>query len=103
MTPDDFKQHRIDFIVEMIGEMDAKNEDYKAGSTNQLHYEEIAENIGCAPMQVWATLFCKHVHAIFRYCRDGHVDSEDIQHRLKDAANYCLLGSALVKDLEDKP
>lgn len=101
MTPDEFQNHIDWFVNEMVSEMNRKNPDYRDANGSTLDYEVVAAEIGITPFQAWAVLANKHWRAILRYVRDGKVSSEGIQHRLKDLANYCLLGSALEKSLRD--
>lgn len=82
----------------------AKNQDYSTKEDDVTsNFKEIAELLGIEPRIVWGVLFLKHITAIMRYIRDGRLESESIDSRFFDVANYCVLGSALVKEPTDIP
>lgn len=103
MTTDEYATHFEEFVREMRSVTQAKNPDYSAGSSDAMaNYYELSSATGVTPMQAWLCLTMKHVTAVMRYVKTGVSSSEPIHGRLVDLANYAMLGSALVKDLERK-
>lgn len=101
MTHQDYAAHVLAFTEEMRAVTAAKNADYSAGTDDAMdHYHSGAEEAGITPVQVWFVLLTKHYQAIRTFVRTGSVESESIQGRFIDLANYAMLGSALVKDLK---
>lgn len=91
------------FFADIRKIMDVKNKDYSAGSQDCLfNYYDASQRTGTTPLQAWGVLFMKHIHAIETFIKTGHVSSEPIEERLKDAAAYCSLGFALIKELREK-
>jgi len=83
--------------------MAPKGRDYTTGDGDRLsNFKQLAELLGISPMQVWATFFMKHITAILSYVREGKVESEGIEGRFDDAANYLDLGDGLRHDLEQE-
>lgn len=54
------------------------------------NFYESSEFFGISPLQSVALYWFKHVMAIFRFVKSGHVDSEPIESRVQDAINYLL-------------
>lgn len=103
MTHDQYSAHVKQFTDEMKEVTLAKNADYCAGTDDSMHdYHAAAVESAITPMQAWSVFMMKHVRAIQRYIKTGSVSSEAIQGRFIDLANYAMLGSALVNDLEAK-
>lgn len=103
MTHAEYADHVKKFTDEMQEVTGAKNADYSAGSDDSMNnYYEVGRFAGVTPFQAWMVLVGKHLTAIMRYAKDGKVSSESIQGRFIDLANYAMLGSALVQDLEKK-
>jgi hypothetical protein len=103
MTHEEFATHVKEFLIEMRETMAAKNPDYSAGTDDAMNdYHSASSATGVTPLQAWAVLTMKHVHAIQRYVKTGSVSSEAIHGRFVDLANYAVLGDALVKDLAAK-
>ena len=96
-----FDEFRKQFHKDMESIVAVKNPDYSVNADTMSNYKEIARFLGIPPRVVWAVLFMKHVTAISRYVRDGRVSSEPIRGRFLDAANYCVLGSALISEEDD--
>jgi hypothetical protein len=46
--------------------------------------------------------FYKHVSAVWRFLKDGKVESEPIDGRLHDVINYSILLLLLVREMRDK-
>lgn len=103
MTRDEYARHVAGFTREMAELTAAKNADYSAGTDDAMNdYHSAAARCGVTPVQAWAILLMKHVHAVERFVKTGQLSSETIHSRLVDLANYAMLGDALVKDLEAK-
>lgn len=103
MTHEDYARHVEKFTDEMRAVTLTKNKDYCAGTDDAMHdYHAAAIESAITPMQAWSVFMMKHVRAIQRYVKTGSVSSESIQGRFIDLANYAMLGSALVKDLEKR-
>ena len=100
MKFDEYRRQFREFLESMQEETDRKNPDYSAGENDAMaNYHIAARFAGVEPFQAWMVLFMKHVCAISRYSRTGKTSSEEIRHRLKDAATYCALGTALLNDM----
>ena len=101
MSYKQFEAHTEEFVSQMRSIMSVKNKDYSVEDGDSMsNYTEIARWLGIPPRVVWGVLFFKHVTALSRFIRDGRVESEGVMGRFLDAANYCVLGSALVKSEE---
>ena len=101
MTHDEYARHVAEFLEEMRAVTCAKNADYSAGTGDAMNdYKSASLRCGVTPVQAWAVLLMKHVHAVERYVKTGELSSESIHSRLVDLANYAMLGDALAKDLE---
>jgi hypothetical protein len=57
-----------------------------------------AEAMGIKPEQVLWVSMNKHYKAVRKYCRYGQTESEPIDSRLKDLANYVSLLFVLIKN-----
>lgn len=79
----------------------AKGRDYTAGTDHAEdrlgNFKSLAKRLGLTPMQVWAVYFAKHADAVLAYAK-GQTESEPIEQRLHDVANYALLGLGLVEE-----
>ncbi len=103
MTHEEYAEHVRQFVAEMTQVTKAKNADYCAGTDEAMNdYYSASERANVTPVQAWAVLFMKHVHAVERFVKTGTVSSEAIHGRFIDLANYAMLGDALVKDMEAK-
>jgi hypothetical protein len=58
-----------------------------------------AENNGVTALQAWGVYFYKHVSAVWRFLKDGKVESEPIEGRIYDVINYAILLALLVKEM----
>lgn len=66
------------------------------------NFKMAAENNGITPLQAWGVYFYKHVSAVWRFLKDGRVESEPIEGRIHDMINYSVLLLLLVKELRAK-
>lgn len=65
------------------------------------NFKKAAENNGITPLQAWGTYFYKHESAVWRYVKEGFVESEGITSRVHDIINYAILLLLLVKEKEN--
>lgn len=81
---------------------DHKGNDYTRGKGDldrTDNFKQAAENNGVTPYQAWGVYFYKHVSAVWRFLKDGKVESEPIDGRLHDVINYSILLVLLVKEM----
>ena len=84
---------------------DHKGNDYTRGKGDldrTDNFKQAAENNGVTPFQAWGVYFYKHVSAVWRFLKDGKVESEPIDGRLHDVINYSILLLLLVREMRDK-
>jgi hypothetical protein len=82
---------------------DKKGKDYTIGKgdADRLdNFNMAAENCGVSVRQAWGVYFYKQVAAVFKFVKDGRVESEPIESRLYDVINYCILLLKKIKDGE---
>lgn len=63
------------------------------------NFKMAAENNGVTALQAWGVYFYKHVSAVWRFLKDGKVESEPIEGRIYDVINYAILLALLVKEM----
>lgn len=63
------------------------------------NFKFVAGLVGITPMQALGVYWLKHVLAICTFIKYGKVDSEGVEGRFLDEANYNLLGKALADEL----
>jgi hypothetical protein len=81
---------------------DHKGADYTRGKGDldrTDNFKMAAENNGVTPFQAWGVYFYKHVSAVWRFLKDGKVESEPIEGRIHDVINYSILLLLLVKEM----
>ena len=66
------------------------------------NFKVAAENSGVTPYQAWGVYFYKHVSAIWRFLKDGKVESEPIEGRVHDVINYAILLLLLIEEAKAK-
>jgi hypothetical protein len=64
------------------------------------NFKMAGENTGVTALQAWGVYFYKHVSAIWRFMKDGKVESEPIEGRIYDVINYAILLVLLVKEMK---
>jgi hypothetical protein len=78
-----------------------KGADYTIGNADRLYnFNQLAKDLGLTPRQVWYIYFAKHVNAVLAWVKTGKVESEGIEGRLIDIANYAKLGRLIAKQEE---
>jgi hypothetical protein len=84
---------------------DHKGNDYTRGKGDldrTDNFKMAAENNGVTPLQAWGVYFYKHVSAVWRFLKDGKVESEPIEGRIYDVINYSILLLLIVKEMRAK-
>jgi hypothetical protein len=66
------------------------------------NFRQAAENVAITPYQAWGVYFYKHVAAVWRFLKDGKVESEPIEERIYDIINYAILFLLLVEEARSK-
>lgn len=94
---------RTEFQSMLQGEFDrilelntTKGNDYAGNEDALANFKNAAVRLGLTPEQVWGVYADKHWSAIMTYCKDGQVESEPIEGRIRDAVLYLLLLMGLV-------
>jgi hypothetical protein len=94
--------HFIDTVMKCWEIYDHKGADYTRGKGDldrTDNFKMAAENNGVTPLQAWGVYFYKHVSAVWRFLKDGKVESEPIEGRIHDVINYSILLLILVKEM----
>lgn len=95
------KEFSAAFFAEQQEILGMKGASYSGATTAQgdrlANFKRTAAALGLRPLQAWAIFFLKHVDSITTYVKTGH-ESETPRGRLLDAANYALLGAALIEE-----
>ena len=79
------------FFKECSELLSKKGKDYNPDGKAFKDVYETAQEIGMSPEKVLWIHFKKHYTAIKAYIKKGKTESEPIDERLKDLANYCNL------------
>lgn len=74
-----------------------KGPDYTVNGQAFKDCDETADDIGCSPLAVLWIGFRKHLAAVKNFIKYGKVESEPIDGRLMDAANYLSLMYAKIE------
>ena len=78
-----------------------KGDDYTRHEPDRLsNFKRAAAGLGISPLQVWAVYASKHWDALLAFVKTGKAESEAIEGRFDDLANYLYLGEALIKEEE---
>jgi len=80
---------------------DKKGQDYTRGKDDldRLdNFKEAALQNGVSIAQAWGVYFYKHVAAVWKFVKDGRVESEPIEGRLHDVINYAILLLLIIKE-----
>lgn len=90
----------IDTLLEKCLEtLKKKGADYTQGSPDRLHnFRTVGQFLGLPMERVWSVYFYKHLSAIFRFCKEGQVESEPIEGRIMDCIVYLLLFAKIVAE-----
>ena len=93
----------IEEIIEKVRDvLDKKGADYSGRDDVLRNFRESAKEANISFEQVWLVFFKKQFDAIRRYIRDGRVESEPIEERIKDAMAYLALLYVRVRELEQE-
>lgn len=98
MTRKEFNKIIQKFTEERKSIQDSKGEAYSGQKDALGNFKRGAKLTGSNPMQVWFIYFMKHVDAVASYVRGEYKDTEAIDGRLADLANYIELAYGLVKE-----
>lgn len=74
-----------------------KGADYEADEGLGSHFAACAKRAGLRVEQVWLVFADKHFAAVRNFDLHGKVESEAIESRVADLANYCLLLGGMIK------
>lgn len=98
MTREEFDTLRDRMYQDICFINEKKGKDY-AGSEDALkNFKEVAKRTGLTPKEAWLVYFTKHMMAIETFIRNGQVESEPIEERIKDAILYLFLLHGLIED-----
>lgn len=78
--------------------LSSKGRDYTIDDQAFKEVHAIAEEMGTDAVKVLWVYMRKHITAVKTYVKKGQVESEPIDGRLMDLANYCALMYALIRD-----
>ena len=87
-------EHFRDVVMKCWAIYNRKGIDYTRGlgDRNRLdNFDCVAENMGITWAQGWGVYFYKHVSAVWKYVKEGRVESEPIEERCYDIINYTIL------------
>lgn len=93
-----FNNLRDDFYKSIVDINKKKGNDYAGDEDAFRNFKEVAERSGLTPSQVWSVYFHKHMMAIETFIRDGKVESEAIEERIKDAILYLFLLHGMIQE-----
>lgn len=99
MTPARLNEFVDRFIDQQKDILKTKGHDYAGEGDRLSNFKRVGQAIGQDALVAWAVYFLKHVDSILTFVRERKLASEPIEGRLLDAANYCILGAALVEEL----
>lgn len=110
LQPDDVvamlgNRHFSDVIMKCWRIYNRKGNDYTRGKGDLDrgdNFRQAAENVDITPFQAWGVYFYKHVAAVWRFMKDGKVESEPIEERIYDIINYSILFLLLVEEARSK-
>lgn len=97
--------HFVETVMKCWEIYDYKGNDYTRGKGDldrTDNFKMAAENNGVTVLQAWGVYFYKHVSAVWRFLKDGKVESEPIEGRIYDVINYAILLLLLVKEMRAK-
>jgi hypothetical protein len=99
-----FSHPAMQALIDKCAEvMEKKGRDYSGPSDPLANIKRTAERLGVPSRVVLGTYLSKQVDAVFRYLKDGTLDSEGIESRMVDVVNYVLLLSVMVDESRPRP
>lgn len=81
----------VRFFASCLSVFATKGADYARKEDRLANFREAASAAGITMQQAWSVYAVKHFQALARHARDGRVESEPIEERCKDLANYAAL------------
>lgn len=85
--------------------LEAKGADYTGGQASvdgNANFKEVGRRLAGAPMgplTVWAVYFEKHLLAVETFIKTGRVESEGMEERFDDLANYANIGRSIYEEM----
>lgn len=79
------------FYSAALVELKTRTNDYAPDAVPLLELLAAAVDANITVQQAWYPLFRKHLSPIRRFVQDGHVESQSLTERCKDASNYLML------------
>lgn len=101
MTFEEREEFTNEFLDKCKEVLSCKGKDYTVNGEAFGDLCETAREIGVTPEQALWVYAKKHLSAIKNYIHKGKVESEPIEMRLVDFANYMALMFALIKEKEN--
>jgi hypothetical protein len=98
MTNEEFSQFAKDFYITAADILFKKSLDYADEKDSLVNFKRLAERLRMSPIKVWSVYATKQFDAILTFVLRGNLESESIESRFIDLANFALLGAALVAD-----
>lgn len=86
------------FFKDCVALQKTKGKDYTTAGDAFKDLCDEAEAMGITPEKVLWISMNKHYKAVRNYCKRGQTESEPIQNRLKDLANYISLMAVLIQN-----
>jgi hypothetical protein len=100
MTRDEFLALLEEIHQEIVGLNKTKGHDYAGDEDALSNFKEMGRVADLPPERIWQVYAGKHWAAIMTYCKEGQVQSEPIEGRIKDLILYGYLLLGLVKEKE---
>lgn len=99
MNAEEFREEVIKQTTrELLQLSRTKGRDYAGDYDPFSNFRREAEALGLTKEQVWGVYAAKHWSAIMSYCRQGQVESEPIEGRIKDLILYGFLLLGMIED-----
>lgn len=89
--------------------LEMKGADYSGGKSAEdgnANFKEVARRLNGAQIDeitVWAVYFLKHVISIETFVKTGRNESEGMEGRFDDLANYANIGRTIFEEMQNKP
>jgi len=99
MLTEDFEVHIKNFDIGCNSLLGSKGKDYTLNSEDRLRNFKSFKEFGITEKKAWLVYAKKHFDAICSYIA-GNTESEPIEQRLFDLANYVKLLYCLIKEEE---
>ncbi len=87
-----------EFFESCLALQEKKGKDYTTEGDAFKDLREEAEAMAITPEKVLWVAMNKHYKAVRKFCREGQTESEPIETRLQDLANYVSLLAVLIAE-----